>query len=205
MSRLGPRSRWSVYGIALVATLIAMRWADGQDETVARPAREQAAQAAAPRAATPRGADAVPPLDLSGLNARTPNRSDRDLFPAIDWSQVARAEELRRNPPSRPAPPPPPQAPPAPFKYMGKMIEDGRTTLFLVQGERNLVVREGETLQGTWRVDRIADDAMTLTYLPLGKAQVVPFPIAGAPAGPAPARAPVPDPGSQRDNSDKDD
>lgn len=203
MSPLGPRGRWSVYGIALAATLLAMRWADGQDETVARPAREKSAQAAAPRSEAPRGPEAPPALDLTGLGARTVDRSGRDLFPAIDWSQMARAEEMQRNPPPKPAPPPPPQAPPAPFKYMGRMIEDGRTTLFLVQGERNLVVREGETLLDTWRVDRIAEDAMTLTYLPLRKQQVVPFPAAGAPAPAAPG--PAPRAAAPQDNADKDD
>ena len=54
MKPLGKRSRWAVYGVALVATLLAVRWAGGQDEPVARPERgASAAPSPAPSRAAP--------------------------------------------------------------------------------------------------------------------------------------------------------
>jgi hypothetical protein len=201
-----------VYGVALAATLLAMRWAGGQDETVARPAREAGDQRpapggapAAPRDARPAPAaprEALPALDIALLGARAAGGSGRDLFPAVNWEQKAREEEVKRSPPPKPAPPPPPQAPPVPFTYMGKLVEDGKATVFLVQGERNLIAREGETLAGGWRVDAIAEQSMTLTYVSLDQQRTLSF--AAAPSGGQPARGGAPAPRAEEDNK-KDD
>jgi hypothetical protein len=215
MRQLGTRSRWAVYGVALVATLAAVRWAGGQDDSVVKPQREE--RSTARTEATPRSdtaaREALPALDLSALSARTAAASERDLFPALNWEQKAREEEVRRNPPPKPAPPPPPQAPPLPFTYMGKLVEEGRATVFLVQGDRNLIVREGETVAGGWRVDKIGEQSMTLTYVQLDQQQTLSFaaPVArasgglppGAPGGPPlpgalPGPVPVPTPDDPR-------
>ena len=199
MKSLGTRGRWAVYGIALLGTLAAVRWAGGQDDGAAAPVRERVVErsaSAAGAANTPTAtkqmavtADAGTTLDVSRLGQRTAAGSERDLFPAVNWAQVAREEEIKRNPPPKPAPPPPPQAPPLPFTYMGRMIEDGKSTVFLIQGDRSLIVRQGETVQGSWRVDAIADQAMTFTYVPLNKQQTLSFAASAAmsPAGGAPA------------------
>jgi hypothetical protein len=68
------------------------------------------------------------------------------------------------------------------------MVEEGVTTVFLVQGERNYIARRGETLAGVWRVESIDEQAMTFTYLPLAKQQALSF-VARAPGGAAPAAA----------------
>ncbi len=132
---------------------------------------------------------------MTRLGARTASASRADLFSAVDWDRKAQEEELRRNPPKA-LPPPPPQAPPLPFRYLGKLIEDGRTTAFIVSGERNLIVREGDTLQGAYRVERIEDQSMTFTYLPLKQSQMLSFnrpAAAAAPAASAPQRSPEDD------------
>jgi hypothetical protein len=60
----------------------------------------------------------------------------------------------------------PPPPPPLPFTYMGKMLEDGKTVVFLTRGDRNYVVRQGATIDGQYRVDQIGARTMVLTYLP---------------------------------------
>lgn len=212
MKSLGTRGRWAVYGLALAGTLLAMRWAGGQDETVVRaeraaPAASSGSAGAADGAARPAAAPAaVPELDLSRLGARAAGAGGKDLFPSLSWAEIARQEEIRRAPPAKPAPPPPPQAPPLPFKYLGKLVEDGKATVFLVQGDRNLIVREGETVQGSYRIDAIAEQSMTLTYLPLKQQQTLSFAAAAAPAaGAAAGRPPVPLPGRPGAGTDRDD
>jgi len=45
--------------------------------------------------------------------------------------------------------------------------------VFLVQGERNLVVHEGDTIDSLYRVERIADGGITLLFLPLNQRQTI--------------------------------
>jgi len=54
---------------------------------------------------------------------------------------------------------------------MGKLIEDGRIVVFLTQGDRNLIVRLGDTIDGTYRVDAVTEQHLSLTYLPLKQKQ----------------------------------
>lgn len=46
---------------------------------------------------------------------------------------------------------------------------------FLGRGERTLLARRGDVLEGTYRVDSIEPPFLTLTHLPLGQAQQVPI------------------------------
>jgi hypothetical protein len=56
---------------------------------------------------------------------------------------------------------------------MGRLKSGNDVAVFLTQGERNLVVREGETIDSSYRVERIAEGAITLTYLPLNEPQTL--------------------------------
>ena len=71
------------------------------------------------------------------------------------------------------APAAPPSAPALPFTYMGKLLADGKVAIFLTQGERNLVVHEGDTIDALYRVEHIAEGGITLIYLPLGQRQTL--------------------------------
>lgn len=191
------RNRWTIYALAMVATVLAMRGIGGAEQSsdVAAPAKPVDRVVVAARDGTPSPRETAPELDVARLGARTSSASRTDLFSATDWDRKAHEEELRRNPPKA-LPPPPPQAPPLPFRYLGKMIEDGRTTAFIVSGERNLIVREGDTLQDVYRVERIEEQSMTFTYLPLKQTQVLSFNRPAAPAAPtaaAPQRPPEDD------------
>lgn len=83
-----------------------------------------------------------------------------DLFASRDWS-----------PPAPVAPPPPlpppvrlvPAAPPAPqFTYLGKRRDEQGWQVYLGRGELSLIVREGETIEGGYRVESIRPPALTL-------------------------------------------
>jgi hypothetical protein len=181
------KQRWIFYAIALALTLIAVKWAGGQDRADAAPAAQQdaaARPASAPAAATER----TPELRLDLLGARASPAPAGDPFQARSWAPEPSPAEVTR----RRAPPPPPQAPPVPFAYLGKLVEDATTMVFLSQGDRNYVVRAGDTIEGTYRVDRVGDDRLDLTYLPLKTKQTLPFNEASAPpraAAAAPARS----------------
>lgn len=99
----------------------------------------------------------TPPEAMGGLPA------GRDLFSVRDWNPM---------PPSS-APAPAPVAPPLPFAFLGKKLEAQAWEVYLTQGELTLVAREGQVLQGSYRIDKIAPPTMTLTYLPLEHVQTL--------------------------------
>jgi hypothetical protein len=162
-----PRTRWLILAIALGLTLMAARLVGREDD---RP--PQAAPSA--RTAEPAAAARAPgQLDLDRLAARKSGAPAGDPFRALSWQSVAQ-EEARKNAPP-PPPPPRPQAPPLPFVYMGKLIDEGRIVVFLTQGDRNYIVRQGDTIDGTYRVDGVTDQKLSLTYLPLKQKQELAF------------------------------
>jgi len=115
------------------------------------------------RAADAATSDAArfPELDLERLVQRAPRETQADPFNTRSW-EAREAEQAHWN-----APPPARQAPPLPFAFLGRLIEEGRVTVFLTDGDRNWVVRAGDTIDGAYRVEAIADRTMTLTYLAL--------------------------------------
>ena len=182
------KQRWIIYCVALALTLIAVRWAGGQgpaDSTVVGPSK--AGEAARPARETPAStpaADAVPELRLDRLGTRAPAAPAGDPFQARSWAPAPDPQEVQRR-----LPPPRPQAPPLPFVYMGKMVDGDTTVVFLANADRNFIARVGETLDGTYRVERIADNELVVTYLPLKIKQTLP--LGGDPgAAPAPGAKP---------------
>lgn len=77
-------------------------------------------------------------------------------------------------PPVKPEPPPKPVAPPLPFAYMGRYDDsESPTVVMLVRGDRLYTVSEGDSIDGTYRVDRVDKGLVELTYLPLQQKQVL--------------------------------
>lgn len=98
---------------------------------------------------------------ISARPAETGNVAD--LFDSKVWS----------SPTPAPAEPPKPTAPALPFAYMGRFVEKSEERVFLVQGDRIHVVRAGDVVDSTYRVEKIEGAVMTLTYLPLGMQQTL--------------------------------
>lgn len=148
-------TRKIIFGIALAATLAAVLL-DWPMPEAAPPAR--AALPAAPVAA----AEAVPPA-ASPLRERYEARA-ADAFAPRSWL-----------PPPPPAPKPAaPKAPPLPFKYLGKVMQEGEVMAFLGQGARTHLARAGDTL-ADYKVEEITTAEMTFVYLPLNEKQRLTF------------------------------
>ena len=89
-----------------------------------------------------------------------------DVFGSHNWNP----------PPPPPAPvqdlpPPAPVAPPLPFTVIGKAAAAAGLEVYLVRGDKTLIVKTGDIVDGVYRVDAIAPPVMTLTYLPLNQMQ----------------------------------
>lgn len=166
-----------VVGSALIGERVYSLAAAESDEAdkVVVPKRAQRSAAADSEAES---ASAPPAgLRLDRLEARQKGLADaaaekrggveqRGLFDAVAWqAPVAKA----------PPPPPPPRPVPPPFGYvyMGGLTEDGVRTAFFTQGERIIAVKAGDTVDAAFRIDKMTEKQMTLTYLPLNETLVL--------------------------------
>jgi hypothetical protein len=163
------RTRAIVLGTALLATVVATVWPRAQEKSV-------------PEVVTP----VVPrtmvagEVDVSSIASRPPSLPSRaeqlqtapevhDLFGAKSWEPPPAPVKYK------PAPPPKPTAPPFPYVVSGR-IDDNDAILVVFTGQQqSFIVRVGEVLEHTYRVDAVDAQAVTLTYLPLGLTQRVPL------------------------------
>jgi hypothetical protein len=124
-----------------------------------------------PRAAAPA---AVAELELEKLARRADEapqgEQSIDPFAPRSFSAPA-AAHAGGNGNGKPAKP---VAPPLPFRYLGKMLEDGKLSVFLANGEESLSVHAGQRI-GDYRVDKVTDAEVVFTYLPLKTKQSLPL------------------------------
>ena len=110
-------------------------------------------------------------LDLSGLD-----RSAVEL-PTLARDPFATRSFTARRPPAEPAPAPQAPAPrpvaeptlespPLPFRYVGRMVDEEQTYLFLARGNEVFTAQAGQTFGAQWRIDEITASAVVFTYLP---------------------------------------
>jgi hypothetical protein len=118
-------------------------------------------------------------LDLEKLHRSKRAEPIVDVF-AYKTAPAPLPVVLRTPPPSPPPPPaepaaapPPPTAPALPFRFVARFVENGATRLLLANGDKEHTVAGGETLEGTYRVDSVSEQAVTFTYLPMNTAQTL--------------------------------
>lgn len=152
---LPPRAVLAVLALALIASVVS-----GREKRDLTPEPAPAAKAAVRVAA----ADAAPNFDPGKLKRPTADTAITDLF-APDPGSAPSAERAQSAPPS---------APPLPFRYLGKIIDGDQTAVFLIRGNDHYSITAGQLIDRTYRIERITDTAITITYLPLGTRQILP-------------------------------
>ena len=117
----------------------------------------------------------APSADAQGL--ALPERpgfgkSQSPLFESQNWQppppKVAPQAKMKAGPP------PAPVAPPLPYSFAGRLVHDGKLSLLLAKGDEVIPIREGDTLDGIYKVESITQTQITLVYLPLGQKQTIP-------------------------------
>lgn len=153
--------RWLLLGGAFAVTLFLV-WQSPREEMaeeVVQAKRTQSSLVALPAgSATESGRFA--------LAVRTPAAEEYiDLFaPHVTRAPRMAVERVE---------PPRPMPPPLPFKFVGKMVEEGQVKVFLQEGETLHSVAEGEMLGRNYRVLGIDDGRINLLYLPLNMTQTI--------------------------------
>jgi hypothetical protein len=143
---------------------------------------------ALPEASVPGGGfAALPPREIIG-------RQRGDAFAARSWAPATPPPAAPRAAgpvaAARPAPPP------MPYRVAGQVAQGEGAEVVLAKGDAIFTVREGELLEGGYRVESIGPDSVTLFYVPLGLREKLPLdstlelvPQAAATPAPAPAAA----------------
>jgi hypothetical protein len=67
-----------------------------------------------------------------------------------------------------------PVTPPLPFTFAGRYTEGNKITIFLMEGSLMHRVQQGEIVNKNYRVEKIDQASISLTYLPLGTTQILP-------------------------------
>jgi hypothetical protein len=96
-----------------------------------------------------------------------------DAFATVSWTPAPPPVPVA--PPAvRPAPPVAPAAPPPPFKYIGLLEQrTDRPTAFLAKGEALHIVRVGDVLDGTYRIESLSPAQVVITHLPSNERQTL--------------------------------
>jgi hypothetical protein len=144
-----------VLALGLIASVVAGR------ERPSAPAAEPAARIDT-RLGSWRGEAAELDLDLSKLE-RGAEEAKAAAAPTVDPFARRSFAPAQAAPQAADAPPAPPAAPPLPFVYLGKAIEDGQLEIFLGRGEKSYSVREGQKIDGEYRVDKLTQNSVTFT------------------------------------------
>ncbi|MDF0731750.1 hypothetical protein P0Y43_13620 [Pseudomonas entomophila] len=98
----------------------------------------------------------------------------RDLFPAQRWAPAPTLASVTEQP-IAPAPvaPAAPTAPVLPFQFIGRLGDRDDLQVFLQSGEKLYVVRQGDVIDDTYRLDRVSANELNLVYLPLHQSQTL--------------------------------
>lgn len=163
MTAAVPRRRL-ILGSALAVTLALAAWIamapdPADDEVAPAAADEQAARRQA-------GRTGGGPSELRPERPAAGEGEVRDLFAPQAWV-------IPNAPATAAGQPAAPQVPPLPFTYFGRLIDGARVTLYLAAPDRNLAVRRGDVIDGTWRIEAIRPGSVVFRYLPLGRTQTL--------------------------------
>ena len=105
-------------------------------------------------------------IDLSKLERNADPQPAADPFAARSFASASQKATAEKAPPS---------APPLPFRYFGKVIEDGKLEVFVMNGEETVGLKAGAKI-GEYRVDKVSEKSITFTYLPLNTRQTLDIP-----------------------------
>jgi hypothetical protein len=141
---LGRRALFAVLALALLASVVTGR---------EKPALEVLAHEAVPAQAA-----ASDGIDLAKLERPALQAPHADPFARRSFAvptQVASVEAAK------------PAAPPLPFRYMGRLTENGKTEVYVLRGDDIINIAAGRRIDAEYRVDAITDSSIRFTYLPL--------------------------------------
>ncbi|OPK11265.1 hypothetical protein [Pseudomonas sp. VI4.1] len=96
-----------------------------------------------------------------------------DLFAARSWKAAPTLASVTEQPVIVTPVVQAPSAPPMPFQFIGRLDDRSDLQVFLQNGEKIYVVRKGDVIDETWRIEGISDVELSFIYLPLHLSQTL--------------------------------
>lgn len=96
-----------------------------------------------------------------------------DLFAARSWKAAPTLASVTEQPVNVTPVVQAPTAPPMPFQFVGRLDDRSDLQVFLQNGEKIYVVRKGDVIDETWRIEGISDRELSLVYLPMHLSQTL--------------------------------
>ena len=159
--RRPPRIAMLIGSLAVLAAWIAI-----DSKTRTEPA---GAPSAAPNAAVREPATGSA---QAGVKPEIPARSALSKIVSDPFSPQSWIPSLKK---TQAAPPPAPVAPPLPFRFAGQLQQDSGVQVLLAKGDEVFPVKEGETLEGQYKVESVTDTEVRLLHLASGVQQTMQF------------------------------
>lgn len=162
---------WLLFlGVAGVIAWAPGHWFQEPEEATALPVRPtNAAQSGSPA----QGVAGKAPAAHSRAAAAKSVQPQADLFAAHSWKRAPVLASVAAPVASAPLPVAAPSAPPLPFQFIGKLDDRNDVQVFLQNGEKLYVVRSGDVIDDTYRIEGISATEMNLVYLPLHLSQTL--------------------------------
>ncbi|WP_060507347.1 hypothetical protein [Pseudomonas sp. NBRC 111124] len=158
----------AVMWVGFLGISAALAWAPGhwfqQEDSVA------------PFAGSPAPTGSAVPAEPvgAGAPAKGPVQASTDLFPAQQWTKPQTLATVTEQPiAAAPVVAAAPTAPELPFQFVGRMGDRDDLQIFLQSGEKLYVVRKGDVIDSTYRLDRVSANELDLVYLPLHQSQTL--------------------------------
>ncbi|MBA1203269.1 hypothetical protein G7009_16175 [Pseudomonas capeferrum] len=105
--------------------------------------------------------------------AVAPRAATRDLFPSQRWSAAPTLAKVTEQPVAVAPVIAAPAAPVLPFQFVGRLDDRLDQQVFLQDGEKLYVVRQGDVIEDTYRIEQISATELSLVYLPLHLSQTL--------------------------------
>ena len=115
------------------------------------------------------GQPARPPASVARARPLNPV----DLFASKSWKPAAVLASVTEQPQAVVAPEVVPVAPALPFQFVGRLDDRDDQQVFLQSGEKLYVVRRGDVIDDTYRIEQISATELSLVYLPLHLSQTL--------------------------------
>lgn len=118
--------------------------------------------------------DALPAASAGTTQALVKDLSPAgDLFAARSWTAAPQLATVTEQPVNLTPEVQVPTAPPMPFQFIGKLNDRADLQVFLQNGEKIYVVRKGDVIDETWRIEGISEVELSFVYLPLHLSQTL--------------------------------
>ncbi|SUD69947.1 Uncharacterised protein [Pseudomonas putida] len=115
-----------------------------------------------------------PVSESAGMPVMKPEQATRDLFPRQQWTKPKALATVTEQPVvATSVVAAAPAAPALPFQFVGRLGDRDDLQVFLRSGEKLYVVRQGDVIDDTYRLDRVSANELGLVYLPLHQSQTL--------------------------------